>query len=97
MVSVNCTAGQQPNSDNTACILCPEGTYKRGTGGSDCTKCSKNRTTVEDGATDGTQCQSKKTISITLCIIVSISVHWFCINHASIKIAYSDRLDNDDI
>ena len=57
-ISVNCPPGQQPNSDSTECVLCPEGTYKSESGPNMCQTCSKNRTTAEDGAIDSNQCIS---------------------------------------
>ena len=64
---MNCPPGQHPNSDFTACVLCPEGTYKPDAGLGMCSNCTKNKTTAEPGAIDRKQCKSTLSVSCTYC------------------------------
>lgn len=53
-----CFPGYQPNSDNSDCELCPDGTFKSRAGNMNCTICpgSTKTSTLKDGAVSRANC-----------------------------------------
>ena len=59
-----CGAGEQPHSDNTTCMACPLNSYKTEADAieewrSECTPCTGDTQTVNEGSTEQEQCFGK--------------------------------------